>query len=772
MAPAHHRKNGNAIVIAGALLGLYLAALIAFGYLGQSRLREALAAQELLSIEKQAATVAYFLADLQGSLDRLSESGQLRTFFANRKPGMPVSGGPQHAGLLAVSRDFERFRDLKRAYGEPAFGSIALVENNGQVLLEVGGTEAVEGNRTHRVRKAPDLGRLRIDAGTEGATLTFTAAVIHRDEPAGYLVAVVDAPNILRPFLADRGDLPQQVRTVVLVDPRDGVVAANRGHDGSRWLSEAQDRGDTVLSANVADTGLRILTLPDLSGTREFFTSPLFLSALTLIALPLLAGVVYLLRLNSHNLVLKRRFQSTTQQGSLLREQNERLQREIDKRVESEQKLAHQANFDQLTGLPNRNLAMDRLAQAIKWAKREGGGVVALFLDLDRFKQVNDSLGHAAGDELLHEAAQRLQAQVRESDTVSRLGGDEFLVICPEMPEHADWERCAKQMLKALAEPFYIGDHEFFVGASIGIAAFPQGGSEPQKLLKNADIAMYAAKEQGRNRYCYYDPSMDAMAIESMRLENNLRHALERDEFHLLFQPIVDMSSGRIVAVEALLRWNNRELGGVPPEKFIPVAEETGLIHEIGEWVLIEACRIVSLMHQDHQFRVSVNLSAKQFNRPGRLLDCVLLALRQSGLMPSQLELEITETILINDRSEVSELINQLDRIGVRLSIDDFGTGYSALNYLQRFPFDVLKIDSSFTSQIPAGDANASLIRAIIAMAHALDLEVIAEGIETREQAGFLLVYHCELGQGNLYSRPVLADELRIQLSGEEAISA
>jgi EAL domain-containing protein (putative c-di-GMP-specific phosphodiesterase class I) len=262
------------------------------------------------------------------------------------------------------------------------------------------------------------------------------------------------------------------------------------------------------------------------------------------------------------------------------------------------------------------------------------------------------------------------------------------------------------------------------------------------------------------------------MAIESMRLENNLRHALERDEFHLLFQPIVDMSSGRILAVEALLRWNNRELGGVPPEKFIPVAEETGLIHEIGEWVLIEACRIVSLMHQDHRFRVSVNLSAKQFNRPGRLLDCVLLALRQSGLMPSQLELEITETILIDDRSEVSELINQLDRIGVRLSIDDFGTGYSALNYLQRFPFDVLKIDSSFTSQIPAGDANASLIRAIIAMAHALDLEVIAEGIETREQAGFLLVYHCELGQGNLYSRPVLADELRIQLSGEEAISA
>ena len=307
---------------------------------------------------------------------------------------------------------------------------------------------------------------------------------------------------------------------------------------------------------------------------------------------------------------------------------------------------------------------------------------------------------------------------------------------------------------------------------SIGVAAYPEGGGEPQTLLKNADIAMYAAKDLGRNRYCFYDPSMDAAALEGLRLERNLRHALRHEEFRLAFQPIVDLSSGRTVAVEALLRWHSRELGEVPADRFIPIAEETGLIHEIGEWVLFEACRLVSEIQPDHAFRVAVNLSSRQFSHPRRLLDSVLFALRNSGLMPNQLELEITETILIDDRPEIAGLIDQLDRIGVRLSLDDFGTGYSALNYLQRFPFDVLKIDRSFTNQVPDSSANASLIRAIIAMAHALELEVVAEGIERREQAGFLLVYHCEFGQGHLYSRPMSTEELRLHLIDPQAISA
>jgi EAL domain-containing protein (putative c-di-GMP-specific phosphodiesterase class I) len=283
---------------------------------------------------------------------------------------------------------------------------------------------------------------------------------------------------------------------------------------------------------------------------------------------------------------------------------------------------------------------------------------------------------------------------------------------------------------------------------------------------------MYAAKQNGRNGFALYDPTMDAGALETVRLERNLRHALARDELYLVFQPIVDLASGRTTAFEALLRWHNAELGEVSPTRFIPVAEETGLIHEIGEWVMREACRTLGALHADSALRVAVNLSPKQFSHPTRLLDCVLDALRQSGLMPEQLEIEITESILIDDRPEIAGLINQLDRIGVRLSLDDFGTGYSALNYLQRFPFDVLKIDRSFTCQVPDSKANASLIRAIIAMAHALDLEVVAEGIETRQQAGFLLVYHCEFGQGFLYSRPLPRDRIRHHLDEGTALSA
>jgi diguanylate cyclase (GGDEF)-like protein len=757
----------NAILIAGAILGLYLAALISFSYIGQTHLRRAMLEQERLGLEKQATAVSHFLVLQQGALDGLSVSPEIQALLADHDGGKP--GDPGLSGdTTVVSGALEKFRGTLVHNGQTVFEKIALVGNNGHALIEVGGDDAAQTFAAHEAGKP---GRVHISQGAEGFSLTLTSKVLREGTPAGYLAAAVDSATVLSPLLtADYGRSGSH-RTALL-GPGDEVLAAGLDHDPDSWRTEAENADRPLLSAPVAGTGLHIVDLPHTATSIVYLTSPLFLAALALIALPLLAGVAHLLRLNTRNLVLSTRFEATAQQRETLHKQNERLQSEIDKRVESEQQLAHQANYDQLTGLPNRNLALDRLTQAIKWAKRDGRSVLTMFLDLDRFKQVNDSLGHAAGDELLREAAQRLQSSVRDSDTVSRLGGDEFLVICPEMTEQADWQQCATQMLKVLSAPFFIGDHEFFIGASIGVAAYPQGGTEPQKLLKNADIAMYAAKERGRNRYCYYDPSMDAAAIEGVRLENNLRHALRRNEFRLVFQPIVAIGSGRIVAAEALLRWTNKELGEIPPEKFIPVAEETGLIHEIGEWLLTEACHAIASIQPDHRFRIAINLSSKQFSRPGRLLECILSALRQSGLMPNQLELEITESILIDDRPEITELISQLDRIGVRLSLDDFGTGYSALNYLQRFPFDVLKIDRSFTSQIPGSKENSSLIRAIIAMAHALELEVVAEGLETREQAGFLLVYHCEYGQGYLYSQPMPAEHLQAHLAGAQAILA
>ena len=765
-------RNSNAtIVVTGILLSLVLAALVGSTYVGQTRLHEALVEQEQLGIDKKAESIAFFLAQHRDAVEQLAQSRPLAMYLADRERGMSMQNGLR-LSLMAVTREFEYFIGSSGDRGRAVFQRIAFVEENGHLLLDVGRGSNGNTEQSYQVlRTTTGAGEVRVRQGNEGAVLTLSAPVIRNGRAAGYVIADLPVVESLSPLLRDH-KAGSPIRRTALITNAGTVLAAADGEDWNGWRTTADKAGEAVLEAGVKGTDFFVVTLPGDAINHSVVTSPWFVVALSLICAAVLSGVAFLLRLNNRNLVLRTHFEATAQQRMTLHEQNERLQREIDKRLESEQKLVHQANYDQLTGLPNRNLAMDRLAQAIKWAKRESGSVLTMFLDLDRFKQVNDSLGHSAGDELLREAAQRLESRVRESDTVSRLGGDEFLVICPDVSPDGDWEHIAQEMLKAMSAPFYIGDHEFFVGASIGVAAYPDGGNEPQKLLKNADIAMYAAKEKGRNRYCYYDPSMDALAIEELKLENNLRHALARREFHLAFQPIVDLSSGRTVAVEALLRWTNAEMGDVPPDRFIPIAEETGLIHEIGEWVLSEACRVISGLQPEHTFRIAVNLSSKQFSRPGRLLDCVLHSLRSSGLMPSQLELEITESILIDDRPETGSLIDQLDRIGVRLSIDDFGTGYSALNYLQRFPFDVLKIDRNFTRQAPESDANASLIRAIIAMAHALGLEVVAEGIESREQAGFLLVHHCGMGQGYLYSRPLTSAQLRDYLADEYAISA
>ncbi len=771
MRTSRYRRNSKLLLGAGVLLALYLALLIALSATGQIRLRESLLTQQRQGLENQATAVAYFLANQKTALADLASRQSIQDLLAKRKLGISARDSLGD-DLDAAEQDIAHLVRQQRAHGHSVFHSIALVERDGRILTEIQGPDgAPAAADTYQVRLPTVSGGIELGHDADGTQLKLSAPVHHATELAGFLIAQITPGPVLAPFLAAT-TTPQAAQSTALMGVHDQLLAASDDHDWSSARQQpARDR-DRELRIAIPDTNFYLISLPELALRQGVLTSPLFLAALALVAVLLVVGVGYMLRLNNHNLLLQQRWRQAGKHIAALRKHNQQLQREIDKRLAAQRQLTHQANFDELTSLPNRNLALDRLTQAMKRAKRENGSVVIFFLDLDRFKQVNDSLGHAAGDELLREAAERLLSRVRDSDTVSRLGGDEFLVICPEEQPQFNWEQLAQELLRVLAKPFYTADHEFFVGASIGIATYPEAGSEPQQLLKNADIAMYSAKQAGRNRYRSYNPSMDAAAVASTRLENNLRRALERQELHLVFQPIVELNSGTTVAVEALLRWTSKDLGVVEPDRFIPIAEESGMIHEIGEWLLVEACRTISAMQPDNEFRVAINLSSKQFSRPGRLLDCTLYALKTSGLMPSQLELEITESILIDDSAETTDLIHQLDRIGVRLSIDDFGTGYSALNYLQRFPFDVLKIDRSFTQQIPHSESNASLIRAIMATARALSLEVVAEGVENREQAGFLLVQHCNFGQGYLYSEPMSAEQLALHLAGERAMSA
>lgn len=430
-----------------------------------------------------------------------------------------------------------------------------------------------------------------------------------------------------------------------------------------------------------------------------------------------------------------------------------------------------QANFDKLTDLPNRQMFHDRLEQSIKKSQRNGTKVGLLFLDLDRFKEINDTLGHATGDELLKEAARRLNACVRQSDTVARLGGDEFTVLIDDIAEKRDLDRLTKQILHKLSEPFQLGMETVFISTSIGVTFYPDDAKQAEVLLNNADQAMYVAKSEGRNRSCYFDASMQERAQTRMRLVNDLHLALAQNQFSLVFQPIVALESGRITKAETLLRWQHPLRGSIPPSEFIPLAEETGMIAAIGDWVFCEATRQAHEWRMRYlpQMQLSVNISPVQFRHEGIDLAFWLSHLETLGMSGDGVTIEITEGILLDSSSGINEQLDAFRSAGMQVSLDDFGTGYSSLSYLRKFNIDYLKIDQSFVSNLGGAGPDLALCEAIILMAHKLGLKVVAEGIETSQQYELLRAAGCDFGQGFLFSKPLSARRFEALLAlGED----
>jgi diguanylate cyclase (GGDEF)-like protein len=433
---------------------------------------------------------------------------------------------------------------------------------------------------------------------------------------------------------------------------------------------------------------------------------------------------------------------------------------------ESEAKIAHAerveylAYHDALTGLPNRSMFSKQLSQRIGEAQRYGRNLAVAFLDLDRFKQINDTLGHEAGDELLREVAARLRGCVRESDLVARLGGDEFVVVLPDLSDPKYVATVAQKILAVIARPFMLIGQEFRVTASIGISTYPQDGLDEQTLTKNADIAMYQAKAEGKNNFQFYSEDLNANSLERLSLESSLRHALERNEFRLCYQAKRDIARGRITGMEALLHWEHPDLGVIAPMQFIPIAEETGLIVPIGKWVLKTACaqNVAWQRSGVSPLSIAINLTERQF-ADEHLLEDVSAVLRATGMDPHLLEFEISESLLLHDVDATLQILTALKALGIRIAIDDFGTGYSSLTTLQRFPLDTVKIDRSFIRGLGVDVEDTDLADAVIAMGKSLSLTVVAQGVETGEQADLLRAHACDEIQGFYFSRPLPAEE-------------
>ena len=433
---------------------------------------------------------------------------------------------------------------------------------------------------------------------------------------------------------------------------------------------------------------------------------------------------------------------------------------DITDRKRYEEQLERQNNLDELTGLANRNRLKERTDLAVALAHEQRGNVALLYLDLDNFKRINDSLGHASGDALLRAVAGRIAAQLRDCDTAARMGGDDFVIVLPDLADAQQAAMVAHRILQDIARPLQLQEHELTLSASIGLSLFPQDGANYETLLRNADAAMYRAKESGRNTLCFYTADLNTQALQKLELEARLRRALERGELRLHYQPLMHLTTEAVNDVEALVRWQTQEGTLVSPADFIPLAEETGLIVPIGQWVLETACQQVRQWQtQGLELRVAVNLSARQFQDEG-LVESVRQALRQAGLEGRQLKLEITESVVMHNAERATQTLAELKALGVGVAVDDFGTGYSSLAYLRRFPIDQLKIDRSFVQDATVHPDSAAIVHSIIGLARNLRMQTVAEGVETPEQRAFLLAAGCDLLQGYLFSRPLPAQDL------------
>ncbi|TOH47379.1 GGDEF-domain containing protein [Vibrio parahaemolyticus] len=750
------------IMISAIIVSIYLAILIVVTSLGQNKLKDSQYRELDLKVKSYASTLDNLFTIASEDVDNLSSDKTVQTFFANLASGMSMEYG-LGASLINLKRRFDEKIDGKLINSSNIYNKLTLVGSDGTTIVTTGPKDLKPMDIHDLMTQHGHPEEVCATRDGDNIRIQVIKQVKFSGKPVAFLIADINKDIVIEQ-LTNQEHEDSYSRMVLKIKDVEMVVwdsitkNSTTNADENHFLSKVLD-GKIYFEVPVEQHHFKLMAWFEPLNERDIFTSRLFIVGLSILAVMIVIALCYAFVANNNKLELKIKLEEEKKRKDILSQQNHKLTKEIERRKASEKELAFQAKYDTLTELPNRSYGSERLALELIRASRTGSKVLVMFIDLDHFKQINDSMGHFVGDEILKLSAQRLQNVARKTDLLARIGGDEFLLVIPDLPDNDTAKRVASSVLSAFSEPFVWNNHEFFLTGSVGMSVFPDDGDNAELLLACADMAMYRVKQDGRDAFCFYNHNMNQDLQRYLDLESRLRNAISNQLLEMYYQPIIELKSGKIVGAEALMRWNDEKFGFVNPEEFISIAEKNGLIHQLGEFAIQQACYQAAQWQSISPLFVSVNFSSVQFRYCDRLLAFIRQSLEESGLPAEQFDVEVTESLLFNHDDELVDMLDNLRALGTKLTIDDFGTGYSALSYLQKFPFDRLKIDRSFMQNVFENDSDRELVNVIIAMAKALRLKIVAEGIEEQRHVDYLNELNCEFGQGFHYSRPVPAKE-------------
>ncbi|WP_417878096.1 putative bifunctional diguanylate cyclase/phosphodiesterase [Vibrio sp.] len=750
------------ITISAILVSVYLTMLIVVTSLGQNKLKESQHRELDLKVKNYASKLDNLFTIASEDIENLSADKTVQTFFANLASGMSMEYG-LGASLINLKYRFDSKISNKKINNSHIYNKLTLVGRDGRVIISTG-QQNLQPIDAHKLIIEQGHNE-EIYASDEGDA-TFIQ-VVKKVEFSGKQVAFIVADintNVVIEQLTNQEHEDSYSRMVLNVKNVemvvwDSITKNSTDKQRVRSLQPKKLTNKIYFEVPVERYHFKLRAWFEPLSQSDIYTSRLFILGLSIFAVMIVIGLCYAFIANHNQIELKVKLEEEKKRKDFLSRQNEKLTNEIERRKASEKELEFQAKYDTLTNLPNRSYGSERLEFELMRASRNGSKVLVMFIDLDHFKQINDSMGHFVGDEILKLSAKRLHGVARKTDLLARIGGDEFLLVVPDLPDGEAAKRVSSSVLSAFDAPLVWNNHEFFLTSSIGMSVFPDDGETAEQLLACADMAMYRVKQDGRDAFCFYNQNMNHALQRYLDLESRLRNAISNQLLQLYYQPIIELKSGKIVGAEALMRWHDDKYGFVNPEEFIAIAEKNGLIHQVGEFAIHQACHQAAQWQTIAPLFMSVNFSSVQFRYCERLLEFIKQSLKESGLSPAKFDVEVTESLLFNHSQELLDILDKLRALGTRLTMDDFGTGYSALSYLQKFPFDRLKIDRSFMQNVFENDSDRELVNVIVAMAKALNLEIVAEGIEERRHVDYLRNLNCEFGQGFYYSRPLPAEE-------------